>query len=186
MLIGAAFGRFHAGAHPANRGNPSFSPQPRGARLAADLGWDLDPATRPADGRQVCIEVYPHPAMVSLFSLDCVIPYKAKPGRGLPALKGAFERLLDHISAVCGGLLHLQDSPRWVRLRSTAAAAERKAHLRAIEDEVDAIFCAYLAWLWANEPQQVAVFGSVEEGYIVTPNPPKDGSAAAQIKPARR
>jgi hypothetical protein len=35
-LVGQWFARFGAGAYPANRGNPCFLPQPRGARLAAE------------------------------------------------------------------------------------------------------------------------------------------------------
>lgn len=181
--IGALFGRFGAGAYPANRGNPSFMPQPRGAKLAARFGWDMDPATRPRQGRRVCIEVYPHPAMVSLFPLDYVIPYKAKSGRDLPALKAAFQRLLAGVESTCGQLLGLAASARWTELRAIAAGAARKSELDAIEDEIDAIFCAYLAWLWASDAAKMRVLGDFATGYIVTPPaPPLDVIAGRSVR----
>jgi predicted RNase H-like nuclease len=36
----------------------------------------MDPARPGTVERPACIEVYPHPAMVALFGLDRVIPYK--------------------------------------------------------------------------------------------------------------
>jgi predicted RNase H-like nuclease len=183
-LVGQLFARFGAGAYPANRGNPCFVPKPRGARLAAEMGWDMDPSTPPGIGRKVCIEVYPHPAMVSLFLLDYVIPYKRKGGRDLPALKVAYGQLLDHLEGSCGAVLGLADSARWTALRSTAAGAARKSELGEIEDEIDAIFCAYLAWLWGTDQETMVVLGDYDTGYIVTPTPPP--STAPHGRPARR
>jgi len=183
-LVGQAFARFGAGAYPANRGNPLFSPEPRGARLAAELGWDMDPATQPGTGRRLCIEVYPHPAMVSLFPLDYVIPYKRRQGRDLPALRDAFGRLLDHLEDTCGAVLALAGSARWGVLRATAAGAGRKSELGAIEDEIDAIFCAYLGWLWGTDREQMVVLGDYATGYIVTPTPP--GPTVLAGRPAPR
>jgi predicted RNase H-like nuclease len=114
-LVGKSFARFGAGAYPANRSNPNFFPEPRGARLAAEMGWDMDPSTVPGIDRRVCIEVYPHPAMVSLFPLSYVIPYKLKRGRELPALKNAYGQLLDHLEATCGTVLRLPASLRHLR-----------------------------------------------------------------------
>ncbi|MGH3351106.1 MAG: DUF429 domain-containing protein, partial [Nocardioides sp.] len=37
------FARFDAGAHPSNTSKPEFSEQPRGARIAARLGLDMNP-----------------------------------------------------------------------------------------------------------------------------------------------
>ncbi len=174
--VGQLFGRFNAGAYPANRSNPSFSPEPRGARLAGRLSWELDPEVRPAAGRRMCIEVYPHPAMIVLFALDTVIPYKAKRGRELLDLKDAYRRLLGHLETTCGPVLQLTGSALWRRLRSVTEAAVRKSELDAVEDEIDAIFCAYLAYLWATEPDRLMVLGDVTSGYIVTPAPAPTGA----------
>ena len=71
--VGQLFGHAHAGAHPSNLSRALFRPEPRGARLARRFGWVMDPQVRPDESTSVCIEVYPHPAMVVLFGLDRVI-----------------------------------------------------------------------------------------------------------------
>jgi predicted RNase H-like nuclease len=168
--ITAVFGRYGAGTHPANTANPLFDP-PRGATLAALMGWSMDPAHRGRPGEAVCLEVYPHPAMVGLFSLPYTIPYKGKRGRDLPALKAAYEVLLDAMERHFPEL-DLTSNQRWATLRAVAAGAQRKAELERIEDEVDAIVCAHLAWVWGNRPGVLQVYGDVSSGYIVAPPRP--------------
>ena len=75
------FARFQAGAHPSNTGKPEFSGTPRGARLCALLGLDMNPRSR---RKRRAIEVYPHPAIVALFRLGRTLKYKNKPGRRSP------------------------------------------------------------------------------------------------------
>lgn len=171
-LVGAVFGRYGAGAYPANRGMPAFFPQPRAARLAARFGWDMDPTVTPSGARGVCIEVYPHPAMVSLFDLDYVIPYKAKKGRDVAFRRVAFERLLDHVERCWGEGLGLATSPRWSHLRSVVRDAARPVELDVVEDELDAVVCAQIAWLWGTARHRLTVHGDYDGGYIVTPGPP--------------
>src|SRR6185369_4501104 len=79
------FARFDAGAHPSNTGKPEFREQPRGARIAARLGLDINPRSGRA---RRAIEVYPHPATVALFRLGRTLKYKNKTGRSLEALRG--------------------------------------------------------------------------------------------------
>ncbi len=170
--VSAAFRRYSAGAYPANRSNPLFAHEPRAARLARRFGWGIDPATPVTSSTTLALEVYPHPAMVALFGLDTVIPYKLKVGRELPDLRASYTRLLDHLEATCGALMDLPGNGRWAQLRAVAAGATRKSELGRIEDEVDAILCAYLAWMWVHERASLTVWGDVREGYIVTPFPP--------------
>lgn len=169
--IGAVFGRYGAGAYPANTSNLHFNP-PRAATLAAAMGWNTDPAHAGRPGAPGCIEVYPHPAMVGLLSLPYTIPYKAKKRRDLGSLHAAYEVLLDSMEH------HLQElelprSERWTQLRTIAASPGRKVDLQRIEDEVDAIVCAHLAWLWSQRPDALRVYGDVRSGYIVAPPPPE-------------
>jgi len=178
-LLNAEFRAYDAGAHPANRGKPWLVPEPRGARLAHRFGWSLDPALRPDGTRSMAIEVYPHPAMVTLFGLSSVIPYKDKRGRTLESRRAAFGELLDAMERVCGDVLQLAASERWVEIRRAVAVARRPIDLRLVEDELDAIFCAYLAWMWGTGDAQMRVLGDVERGYIVVPGPPR-------VAPARR
>lgn len=169
--IGAAFGRYGAGAYPANTSNPHFNP-PRAATLAAELGWNTDPTHVGSPGAPGCIEVYPHPAMVGLFSLPYTLPYKGKKGRDLASLQAAYEVLLDSMERHLPEL-ELLRSERWGQLRTIAADPQGKADLERIEDELDAIVCAHLAWLWRNRPGALQVYGDVTSGYIVAPPPPE-------------
>lgn len=164
--IGRAFGRYDAGAYPSNRTNPLFDP-PRALRLAEHFGWHLDPGntTRP-----LALEVYPHAGMVGLFRLGRVLPYKARPTRSVEDRKRAFNRLCDLLEALAA--LRLQESGRWSELRRAVEEAQRPFHLARVEDEVDAIFCAHLAWLWDHRPGALQVYGDAVAGLIVAPPPP--------------
>ncbi|WP_166435889.1 DUF429 domain-containing protein [Cellulomonas shaoxiangyii] len=170
-LLQAEFGRYDAGAHPCNRSRPWMDP-PRGWTLAQRFGWDVDPATAPDGDTSVAVEVYPHPAMVALFGLGRVLPYKVKPGRDLASLRDAWRRLVEHLERVCGPTLHLAEHPRWREIRAAVAGAERVSQLRAVEDEVDAILCVHLAWLWGTGDPRMRVLGDVHDGYVVVPGAP--------------
>lgn len=170
QLVTREFGPYNAGAYPSNRSRPLFDP-PRGETLCGRFGWNRDPGARAGAG-SVAIEVYPHPAMVVLFELTTVLPYKAKRGRGLESLRSAFVLLLDHMERVCDEPLALSTSARWAQLRAAVASAARIADLDRIEDEVDAVLCAYLAWLWGTGDPGMRVLGDVEHGYIVVPGHP--------------
>ncbi|MFZ0325327.1 MAG: DUF429 domain-containing protein [Actinomycetes bacterium] len=165
------FARYHAGTYPSNRGMAPFRPIPRGARLAQRFGWSMDPDATPTDGAGLCLEVYPHAAMVSLFDLPRVLPYKARHGRDLSSLKGAFQSLFENMERHLQPL-ELEQSDRWRELRDQVEAATRKSQLKRVEDEVDGIVCAHLAWLWVADRGSLVVHGDLANGYIVTPKPP--------------
>lgn len=162
-LIGQSYGRYGASAYPANRGNPLFNP-PRAERLAQRFGWEVDPASPIGDSRTVCIEVYPHPALVGLFALPQRVLYKKGANRRAGFLELA--ALLESVPE-----LRLADSGRWAELLAVIADPA-PGDLTRIEDELDAILCAYLAWLWHHRPETLTVFGTLEDGYIVAPPSP--------------
>jgi predicted RNase H-like nuclease len=163
-----AYGRYGAGPYPSNLGIPSFASGPRGAGVCDALGLELSVASVAS---RRAIEVYPHPAMVVLLGLDRVIPYKAKSGRSFDSLTAAFETLMTAMETRLKELA-LPDSPRWSELRSMATGAARKADLKRIEDEIDAIFCAHLAYRWHRDGiGGNDVFGDDEGGAIVLPRP---------------
>ena len=164
--IGRAYGRYDAGAYPSNRTNPLFDP-PRAWRLAEPFGWSIDPDR---DARPLALEIYPHAGMVGLFRLGRVLPYKARPTRSVEDRKRAFHRLCDLLEALAA--LRLQESGRWSELRRAVEEAQRPFHLARVEDEVDAIFCAHLAWLWDHGRGALQVYGDPVAGLIVAPPPP--------------
>lgn len=165
--ISKKFGKYHASAHTSNLKRSHFNPKPRGLRLAHRWNWSVDPGDRLATV-SCAIEVYPHPAMVSLFNLDRIIPYKGKRKRSVPQRQVAFERLFNLMNKHLDGLLHLTENARWIELHNQATTASRQADLDRVEDEVDAIFCAYLAWLWGQQLTDLRVFGDGTSGYIVS------------------
>jgi predicted RNase H-like nuclease/ppGpp synthetase/RelA/SpoT-type nucleotidyltranferase len=172
------FARFDAGAHPANTGKPEFSGTPRGARIAAQLGLDMNPRSGRA---RRAIEVYPHPATVALFGLGRTLKYKNKPGRSLDQLRGellVLMGLLDGLAAADPPLLVGHGAGRpgtspWAALVAAAERATRKSELRVVEDQVDAVVCAYVALFATREPGRTTTYGDFETGYIVTPTLPE-------------
>ena len=175
-MISQAFGRYNASCHTSNLKVAYFNP-PRGATLAERLGWNLDPAHAGTAERPGCIEVYPHPAMVALFQLGSVLPYKAKSGRTVDFRRSAFVELLDQMETLPH--LGLTQNVRWAGLRQTVIAASRQVELKRLEDEIDAIFCAHLAWLWHHDRDSLQIYGDAASGYIVAPPPPTH----AAVKP---
>lgn len=177
--LGRHFARYHAGAHPTSRAKAEFADGGRAYRLALELGLDVSDAA----ARRRAIEVYPHPAIVMLFGLDRVLPYKHKPGRDLPDLKAALLRL----TGLLEGLetrhppLHLAASAQWTALVDAVHGARRKSELRAVEDRVDAVLCAYIARYADARPAAVRTFGDVARGTILIP---VDEVMAAEIDTA--
>ncbi|MFN8077268.1 MAG: DUF429 domain-containing protein [Kineosporiaceae bacterium] len=169
--VAADFARFHAGPYPSNTSLPHFDP-PRAATLAARLGWVPDPAVAPRPGRPVCLEVFPHPATVSLFGLERVLPYKARAGRSLAVRRDAAALLVGLVEDRLGPTLRPGASPRWRELRAAVESAARPVDLRRVEDEIDAVVCGYVAWRWLRTPEQLRVYGDAGSGFIVTFPPP--------------
>jgi predicted RNase H-like nuclease/ppGpp synthetase/RelA/SpoT-type nucleotidyltranferase len=175
------FARFDAGAHPANTGKPEFRDQPRGARIAARLGLDMNP--RSGRSRRA-IEVYPHPATVALFRLGRTLKYKQKTGRDLEQLRSELIVLVGLLEGLATAdpplVLHGDEThrrgtlPAWQALRTAVETATRKSELRVVEDQVDAVVCAYVALFAEREPERTTTYGDFETGYIVTPTLPAD------------
>jgi predicted RNase H-like nuclease len=170
--IGRAFGRYQAGAHPANRQRLAFDDVVRGEALVATLrtlGFAHRPAiVAGAPVRQV-VEVYPHPATIALFELERTLKYKARPGRSIDQRLGAWQQFQAHLRklATADPPLHGQEE-----LLSHDASTLRGRRLKDYEDQVDALLCAYIAlyaFRWGAARCQT--FGSLEQGYIFTPVP---------------
>lgn len=173
-LIGKTFGAFGASAHTSNKAKFGHE-RPRAARLAERFGWAVDPATPTGAGETVCVEVYPHPAMVGLFELGYRLDYKkGNEQRRAPG----FAALMSHLESVPE--LALEDYARWAELRAIVAQPQ-PGDLNRVEDELDAILCAHLAWLWHHRREAVHVYGSLEEGYIVA-TPPPTHTAVVPVK----
>ena len=159
------FRRFEAGTHPSNTGKPEFANGTRGARLCKRLRLDMDPRS----GRdRRALEVYPHPATIVLFGLGKTLKYKDKRGRDLEGLRAAMLTLMDHLERL------VVTNRAWRDLRTKVETATRKSELGQVEDQVDAVVCAYVALFSARWPERTTTYGDFETGYIVTPTLPDD------------
>jgi len=178
--LNADFARFDAGAHPVNTGKPELREQPRGARIAARLGLDINPRSGRA---RRAIEVYPHAATVALFRLGRTLKYKNKAGRDFTQLRSELMLLIDLLESqagadpaliVDGASADADGSRAWRALRIAVERAERKSELRVVEDQIDAVVCAYVGMFATRQPERTTTYGDGETGYIVTPTLPDD------------
>lgn len=170
--VSARFARFHAGAHPANRKKLAATGVWRGDTLLEGLAehsilYAAEVPVRSA-GRWI-VEVYPHPATITLFGLERVLPYKARPHRTQEMRFDALGRFLSHLQAL--------REPTFAPGALAPFAAEltptlRGNALKGWEDRLDALMCAYIAayaWWWG--PARTEVFGDPVRGSILVPMP---------------
>lgn len=180
--LGAVFGRFQASAHSTNRvrvGDASGSV--RGERLVSALeerGFVHDPRLVAREDVRRVVEVYPHPAMVSLFGLSRTLKYKNK-GQDRGLLHGAWAELHGHLQALGTAEPPLRGLDA---LLATDVTTLRGKTLKNHEDQIDAVVCAYIAlyaWVWG--PARTEIFGTLEGGYILSPALPERWADAVAV-----
>lgn len=142
--------------------------RPRGARLTAALGLDLDPASR---APRRAIEVSPQPATAELFGLGRTLTEHSKPARTVSQLRSELEeslRLLEGLALAEPPLL-LCDSAKRPTLADLAIAATSKSELRRVQDQVAAVVCAYVGLFGERRPE-----GSSLHDALVAGEPDRD------------
>jgi len=181
-LLSRAFGAQKAGAHSSNRSMPSFADGGRALFLARSLGLRTVPVpSRVAgigpDGPRpgLAVEVYPHSALVATFGLAERPVYKAGRGRSVETRRLGLGQVVRLLESLADGTqpFDVTANPRWPALVGAVARATRHFELEAVEDEIDAHVCAYVALLlWRDQAdggQRVRVLGDWSEGAVVTP-----------------
>ncbi|MGD8623219.1 MAG: HAD-IIIA family hydrolase [Anaerolineae bacterium] len=187
--VAAVFGRFEAGPYPANRQNLARYGGLRGEAIRQQLGAlgfsHNAHLARAAPTRQV-IEVFPHPATVSLFNLERTLKYKARQGRDYAQRWQALGRLRDHLAGLAVAEPALQPAPE---IAGIEIEGRRGKRFKEVEDLLDAVVCAYSAlYAWTHGPRGYAVYGGgeigddPEAGHILVPMTPR---AWARIKGRR-
>lgn len=179
-LMHRYFGRYHAGCYPANLGC-AFAPRTMGFGLSLESrGFVHAPVIEAQSPGRYQIEVFPHAAMVSLFNLERILKYKkgrlADRRQGLLQLR---QLLLSHLPGLEPGL----------DIAELPLVPNQGAALKALEDQLDALVCAYVAahwWVWGTQrnwvlggeiavtPSEWSLAGSTQSqflatGYIVVP-----------------
>jgi pyridoxamine 5'-phosphate oxidase len=160
-LAHSKFGRYHAGCYPASRDRSYWQRTTGFSEALRERGFQHgDQMSARAAGR-FQIEVHPHAATVQLNCLDRIVKYK----RGsLATRRAGLEQLRK---------LMLERLPRLtpsLPIPDLPAIPEAGPALKALEDQLDAITCAYIAahwWFWGTERNEV--LGNASDGYIVVP-----------------
>ena len=160
------FGRYHAGCYPANLGL-KFTPRTTGfSQSLSEMQFQHAPTIEPQKSGRYQIEVFPHPATIELFGLEKILKYKK--GR-LADRTRELNKLRSYIVDV---LPRLEPALSLSSLDCIPAIAPKQTgkELKAIEDRLDSLLCAYVAahwWYWGTAKNMV--LGNLESGFIVIP-----------------
>jgi predicted RNase H-like nuclease len=163
--VSSLFGRFHAGVYPGNR--ERCARPIRLCRKLAVRGFSPDPFSR-ARCERLQLEIFPHLVQVALLARSRIIKYKKgrklRRARGLKELQRTIAEYLPRLTPP------LKRSAKLDALLDTDPRTLKGKRLKGLEDQIDALLCAYMAlyfWFWGDEKCQV--FGDLESGYIIGP-----------------
>lgn len=163
------FGRYHAGCYPANLNRP-FAERTVGFGLSLEArGFTHAPDITPRQPGRFQIEVFPHPAQIHLFGLDRIIKYKK--GR-IAERQTGLGKLRSYILAILPTLHPALEITAIEQEEFLPPIPQRGVDLKALEDRLDSLICAYVAahwWYWGTERN--CVLGNYATGYIVVPDP---------------
>ncbi|URR34589.1 DUF429 domain-containing protein [Thermosynechococcus sp. HN-54] len=169
-------GRYHAGCYPANQQSPFAQHTTGFSQALRQRGFHHAPTITPQERGRFQIEVFPHATAIALFQLDQIIQYKK--GRLAERIR-ELARLRDLMTA------HLRHCEPPLMLQIEAGMPTTGRDLKALEDQLDAILCAYTAaywWYWGRDrhwvlgsesfsPEPAATDAYIKTGYIVVPRP---------------
>ncbi len=171
-LAHTLYGKYHAGAYPANQTRVFWKRTTGFSAALVRLGFRHGDKLAPKTPGRFQIEVYPHAAIVQLFALDQIVKYK----KGTLALRSAGLQRLRRL--MLDRLPHLVPRLAFTELPEIPS---RGKELKAVEDQLDAILAAYVAahwWYWGRERNDV--LGDARQGYMVVPH---RADGAAQNEP---
>ncbi len=185
--VSAAWGKFEAGAYPANRTLLAYDGTIRGEELARRLVQrfgciETAPIPQRGAGRYLC-EVFPHPAHVALFGLPRTLKYKRKPSRTRATVTAEFVRYQQALAGLATASPPLKGLDALV---AVDAGLLRGRALQELEETFDAVTCAYVAcYAWHHGPARQRVYGSIEEGHILVPWPEEMAQRMAGPRPVK-
>ncbi len=159
------FGRYHAGCYPANLNRPFAARTVQFGLSLENRGFVHADKITPQKLGRYQIEVFPHPAIVNLFGLNSILKYKK--GR-LAERRKELVRLYNYITQILPNLKPSLSIGDLVDLSIDSSTSGNT--LKAIEDQLDSIICAYIGaywWYWGQERN--LVLGDLNSGYIVIP-----------------
>jgi len=162
------FGRYHAGCYPANLKRPFAQRTIAFGLSLEERGFLHAPEISPQQPGRYQIEVYPHAAMVQLFQLKRILKYKK--GK-LAERKAELNKLQQYIQEILPQLTPSLSLDGFLSAIAAPLAPLTGVALKAIEDQLDSLICAYIGaywWYWGEERNQV--LGDRDTGYIIVPS----------------
>ncbi|KST62075.1 DUF429 domain-containing protein [Mastigocoleus testarum] len=169
------FGKYHAGCYPANLGLPFAERTVNFGLQLESRGYSHAPKIEAQKPGKYQIEVFPHPAIVHLFGLERILKYKK--GR-LHERRLELLKLYNYILEILPSHSPQLSTANLGNFISSIPTKGRE--LKAVEDKLDSIICAYVAvhwWYWGE--QRNLVLGDETTGYIVVPSQLKTASCLA-------
>lgn len=178
-------GKYQAGCYPANQGL-TFARRTVGfAEKLLERGFIHAPIITPQEPGRYQIEVFPHATTVQLFGLKQIVKYKkGKLQERQAGLETLRTLILENFPKLDPPLQinSLPEIPRKVSLKE----------LKGIEDQLDALVCAYMGaywWAWGLEkswvlggpefnPQPTQSQDYLNTGFVVIPQSPPRIAAA--------
>lgn len=167
--LNAAFRKHLLNCHPANLGRPFAALTTRLAQRFEERGFRHADRIEAGKPGRYQIEVFPHAAIVRLFGLKHRIPYK----------RGAVKDRVTELKRLRELMFTLRDADPPLDLPVLPEVPNGGQARKDVEDQLDAILCAYTAahyWFWGGARNQV--FGTAETGFLVVP-----GTEAGTGKP---
>jgi predicted RNase H-like nuclease len=161
-LTHSYFGKYHAGCYPANLQLPFAERTVALGRALEARKFNHANTIEPLHPGRYQIECFPHPAIVHLFDLSRILKYKKGP---LAERRLELERYRSLI------LKELTLHTPKLSLSSLPPIPRKGVEMKALEDQLDALLCAYVGaywWYWGVARNQV--LGNRHEGYIVVPH----------------
>lgn len=168
--LASIFGRYDAAPYPVNRQTLDRYGGLRAEALRIQLdalGFAHQPTIQRQKETRRVIEVFPHPATVSLFHLERTLKYKYRSTRTHALRWCELLRLRDHLDSLRNSTPPLYLPPN---LACTPIEGLVGRRLKEVEDVLDAVVCAYSAlYAWYHGPKGYATYGKPSQGCILVP-----------------
>jgi predicted RNase H-like nuclease len=141
-MVTKEFGRCGCGTHSPNRLRPGAIGEAISAGFSKE-GFVLAEASTILENAKYLVEVYPHPALLKLLSIQYRLPYKASKSGGFWKGAGIEERkrhILAAYARILGGLKErIADIPL-----ELPSGVKHLSVLKRYEDAIDALVCAWV------------------------------------------
>ncbi|MDE3196802.1 MAG: DUF429 domain-containing protein [Acidobacteriota bacterium] len=160
--LNAAVRRYGLNCHPANLGRPFAAKVTAFSEALLREGFGHAASIEPREPGRYQIEVFPHASIVKFFGLDYRLKYK----------KGPVAERAEQLARLRKMIYSLRRSDPPCALPTLPAVPSSGKARKDVEDQLDAILCAYTGahyWFWGAARNRV--FGDAESGFLVVPDP---------------